>query len=199
MSRSFGPGGAWGISGEGGLLSLPYDQQVLYSMVKGDSAGDAASVSGITIVDGPTNGIWGAQNKVSGVKMLSPWFYGTDAFPFVSHIDHTFCFAGDEVFMPAFAGYQGEDMTITSCFAGTSKIRSSREAGGGWNRRRATARWWMTSTSRPTTTTTGFLPRRCSRLLFRCGWTTASRAPGIRTRHTRMFESREISRGRSSR
>ena len=129
--RIMGPGVLSGDLWRGeDLLSLPYDQQVLYSMVKGDSAGDAASVSGITIVDGPTNGIWGGANKVSGVKMLSPWFYGTDAFPFVSHIDHTFCFAGDEVFMPAFAGYQGEDMTITSCFAGTSN--NTVFAGGWW-------------------------------------------------------------------
>jgi hypothetical protein len=129
--RIIGPGVLSGDLWKGeDLLSLPYDQQVLYSMVKGDSSGDAASVSGITILDGPSNGIWGGANNVSGVKMLSPWFFGTDAFPFVSHIDHTFCFAGDEVFMPAYAGYEGENMTITSCFAGTSN--NTVFAGGWW-------------------------------------------------------------------
>jgi len=129
--RIMGPGVLSGDLWKGeDLLSLPYDQQVLYSMVKGDSSGDAASVSGITILDGPSNGIWGGANNVSGVKMVSPWFFGTDAFPFVSHIDHTFCFAGDEVFMPAYAGYEGENMTITSCFAGTSN--NTVFAGGWW-------------------------------------------------------------------
>jgi hypothetical protein len=112
------------------ISAYPYDIQVKFAMVTGDSSGDATSVSGITILDGPSNGIWGGANNVSGVKMLSPWFYGTDAFPLVSHIDHTFCFGGDEVFMPAYAGYQGENMTVTSCFAGTSN--NTVFAGGWW-------------------------------------------------------------------
>ena len=112
-------------------MVLPYDQQILYSAIKGDFAGgDAAIVSGITIVDTPTNGIWGGVTDVYGVKLLSPWFYGTDAFPGVSHIDHTFCFGGDEVFMPGYAGFQGEEMTITSSFAGTSN--NTVFAGGWW-------------------------------------------------------------------
>jgi hypothetical protein len=112
------------------LQGLPYDQQILYSGIKGDSGGNGTTVSGITILDTPSNGIWGGANNVHGVKLISPWFYGTDAFPFISHIDNTFCFAGDEVFMPAYAGYQGEDMTITSCFAGTSN--NTVFAGGWW-------------------------------------------------------------------
>ena len=112
------------------LAALPYNQQILYSGIKGDSAGNAATVSGITILDTPSNGIWGGANNVHGVKLITPWFYGTDAFPFVSHIDHTFCFGGDEVFMPAYAGYQGENMTVTSCFAGTSN--NTVFAGGWW-------------------------------------------------------------------
>ena len=112
------------------ILPFPYDLQVQFSMIKGDFTGNAATVSGITILDGPGNGIWGAANSVSNVKMLSPWFYGTDAFPAVSHIDNTFCFAGDEVFMPAYAGFQGDNMTITSCFAGTSN--NTVFAGGWW-------------------------------------------------------------------
>ena len=80
--RIMGPGVLSGDLWKGeDLLSLPYDQQVLYSMVKGDSAGDAASVSGITIVDGPSNGIWGARTtsrarrcclRGSLGRMLSP-------------------------------------------------------------------------------------------------------------------------------
>jgi hypothetical protein len=129
--RIMGPGVLSGDLWKGeDLQSLPYDQQVLYSGIKGDSAGDAVTVSGITILDTPSNGIWGGANSVSGVKLITPWFYGTDAFPFVSHIDHTFCFGGDEVFMPAYAGYQGENMTVTSCFAGTTN--NTVFAGGWW-------------------------------------------------------------------
>jgi hypothetical protein len=112
------------------LAGLPYNQQILYSGIKGDSTGSGTTVSGITILDTPSNGIWGGANNVHGIKLISPWFFGTDAFPFVSHIDHTFCFNGDEVFMPGLAGYEGENMTITSCFAGTSN--NTVFAGGWW-------------------------------------------------------------------
>ena len=130
--RVMGPGVLSGDLWKGeDLLSLPYNQQIQYSAIKGDfNARDTATVSGITIVDTPTNGIWGGATNVYSVKLLSPWFYGTDSFPGVSHIDHTFCFAGDEVFMPAYTGFQGDDMTITSSFAGTSN--NTVFAGGWW-------------------------------------------------------------------
>jgi hypothetical protein len=48
----------------------------------------------------------------------------------VAHIDHSFCFNGDEVFTPQYAGAQGEDVTITSSFAGTSN--NTVFAGGYW-------------------------------------------------------------------
>jgi len=112
------------------LQGLPYNQAILYSGIKGDKFGSAATVSGITILDTPSSGIWGGATNVHGIKLISPWFFGTDSFPFISHIDNTFCFAGDEVFMPAYAGYQGQNMTVTSCFAGTSN--NTVFAGGWW-------------------------------------------------------------------
>jgi hypothetical protein len=129
--RIMGPGVLSGDLWRGeDLQGLPYQQQLLYAGIKGDLSGNGATVSGITILDTPTNGIWGGANNVHGIKLISPWFFGTDAFPGVSHIDNTFCFNGDEVFMPAYAGYQGENMTVTSCFAGTSN--NTVFAGGWW-------------------------------------------------------------------
>ena len=92
-----------------------------YAMIKGDVNGfNGASVRGITIVDTPAYGFFGGVLDADSVKLLSPWWAGTDAFPAVVHIDHTFCFSGDEAFRPHDAGRQGEDVTITHSFVGTS-------------------------------------------------------------------------------
>jgi hypothetical protein len=62
--------------------------------------------------------------------MLSPWFYSTDGFQNVSHVDHSFVFIGDNVFMPMWAGQQGENVTYTASFAATTL--NSVFAGGYW-------------------------------------------------------------------
>jgi hypothetical protein len=61
----------------------------------------------------------GAKN-VSEVKLLSPWFYATDGFQGVSHVDQSFAFVGDNVFSTGAAGVQNDNVTITASFAGTS-------------------------------------------------------------------------------
>jgi hypothetical protein len=92
-----------------------------YAMVKGDIEGaNGATMSGVTIVDTPAYGFFGGVVETMSVKLISPWWAGTDAFPGVPHIDHTFCFSGDEAFRPHDAGRQGEDVTITHSFVGTS-------------------------------------------------------------------------------
>lgn len=113
------------------VQSLPSNQFSSYAMVTGDFyGGDGASVSGITIVDSPGYAFYGGATNVYGVKVLSPWFYGTDAFLGVSHIDHIFCFNGDEVFTPQWAGVQGDNATITSSFVATAN--NTVFAGGYW-------------------------------------------------------------------
>jgi hypothetical protein len=110
---------------------LPYDEFTDYAMIRGDwFGGNGARVSGLTIVDTPGNAFFSGADHVSGVKILSPWFYGTDAFQAVSHIDHTFCFNGDEVFTPGWAGVQGQNITYTSSFVGTTN--NAVFAGGYW-------------------------------------------------------------------
>ncbi len=110
---------------------LPFNQFTNYVMITGDFyGGNGASVRGITIVDTPAYSFFGGASNVSGVKILSPWFFGTDAFQGVSHVDHSFCFNGDNVFMPMWAGVQNDNVTITSSFAGTSN--NSVFAGGYW-------------------------------------------------------------------
>ena len=113
------------------VSKLPFNQYTKYAMITGDFyGGNGADVRGITIVDTPAYPFFGAANEVSSIKVLSPWVPGTDGLPGVAHIDHTFCFTGDEAFMPAWAGVQGDDVTITSSFVGTTN--NTCLAGGYW-------------------------------------------------------------------
>ena len=100
---------------------LPFDQQLDFAMIRGDwYPGNAASVQGITILASPTYNFFSGAKHVSGVKLLSPWFYATDGFQGVSHVDQSFAFVGDNVFSTGAAGVQNDDVTVTSSFAGTS-------------------------------------------------------------------------------
>jgi hypothetical protein len=100
---------------------LPFNQFLDYSMIEGDwFGGDAATVSGITIVDSPGYNFFSGATRAYDVKILSPWFFSTDGFQNVSHIDQSFVFNGDNAFTPGTAGLQNENVTITSSFAGTS-------------------------------------------------------------------------------
>src|SRR5262249_47928837 len=85
---------------------------------------------GVTIVDSPTYNFFGGAEIVDGVKVISPWFYSTDGFQGVSHVDRSFIFNGDNAFAPMWAGVHGDDVTITRSFAGTSN--NSVFAGGYW-------------------------------------------------------------------
>jgi hypothetical protein len=110
---------------------LPFDQRKNYMMITGDFyGGNAASVRGITIVDSPSYNFFGGATNVHSVKLLSPWFYSTDGFQGVSHIDQSFAFVGDNVFTPMWAGTQNQNVTYTSSFVGTSN--NSVFAGGYW-------------------------------------------------------------------
>jgi hypothetical protein len=100
---------------------LPFDQQLDFVMVRGDwYPGNAASVQGITILASPVYNFFSGATNVSDVKLLSPWFYSTDGFQGVSHVDQSFAFVGDNVFSPGAAGNQNQNVTVTSSFAGTS-------------------------------------------------------------------------------
>jgi hypothetical protein len=102
--------------------TLPFDQQLDFAMIRGDwFPGNAASVQGITILASPQYNFFSGATNVSGVKVLSPWFYSTDGFQGVSHVDHSFIFNGDNAFAPGAAGVQNDNVTITSCFGGTTE------------------------------------------------------------------------------
>jgi len=105
-----------------GISAYPFDIWVKFAMITGDwSGGDAATVSGVTILASPGYNFFGGAHTVSNVKVLSPWFYSTDGFQGVSHVDHSFIFNGDNAFAPGAAGVQNDNVTITSCFGGTTE------------------------------------------------------------------------------
>jgi hypothetical protein len=130
--RIMGPGVLSGDLWTGeSINSLPFDQFTKYVMITGDwFGGDGARVQDITIVDSPGYNFFGGAESVYSVKVLSPWFFSTDGFPGVSHVDHTFIFNGDNAFGVGSAGLQGDDATITSSFAGTTN--NSVFTGGYW-------------------------------------------------------------------
>ena len=132
--RIMGPGilsGDLWIAEQVGPGALPFDQSLDYAMIHGDFfGGDGASVEGITIVDSPGYNFFGGVTHADGVKVLSPWFYSTDGFQGVSHVDRSFIFNGDNAFAPMWAGWQNDNVTITRSFAGTTN--NSVFAGGYW-------------------------------------------------------------------
>jgi hypothetical protein len=104
------------------ISAYPFDIWVKFAMITGDwFGGDAATVSGVTILASPAYNFFGGANTVSNVKVLSPWFYSTDGFQGVSHVDHSFIFNGDNAFGTGTAGLQNDNVTITSCFGGTTE------------------------------------------------------------------------------
>ena len=126
-----GPGILSGDLWQGENIGATFEERLNYTMIYGDwNAGNNARVSGITIVDSPGYNFFGGARYVSGLKILSPWFYSTDAFQGVSHVDHVFCFNGDNIFTPGWAGVQGENVTYTSSFVSTAL--NSVFSGGYW-------------------------------------------------------------------
>jgi hypothetical protein len=114
-----------------GAAVLPFNEFLNYAMITGDFyGGDHAVVEGITIVDAPGYNFFGGARRVSGIKIFSPWFYSTDAFNGVSHVDHSFVFNGDNIFAPSWAGVAGESVTYTACFVATAL--NSVFTGGYW-------------------------------------------------------------------
>jgi hypothetical protein len=104
------------------ISAYPFNIWVKFAMVTGDwVGGDAATVSGVTLLASPGYNFFGGANTASNVKVLSPWFYSTDGFQGVSHVDHSFIFNGDNAFAPSVAGLQNDNVTITSCFGGTTE------------------------------------------------------------------------------
>jgi hypothetical protein len=132
--RIMGPGVLSGDlwTGESvGASALPFQEFADYAMIHGDwFGGDGATLQGITIVDSPGYNVFGGVTDVSEVKILSPWFFSTDGFPGVGHVDHTFVFNGDNALGVGSAGLQGDDATVTHSFAGTTN--NSVFAGGYW-------------------------------------------------------------------
>jgi hypothetical protein len=132
--RIMGPGilsGDLWLAEQVGPGALPFDQSLEYAMIHGDFfGGNGATVEGITILDSPGYNFFGGVTHAAGVKVLSPWFYSTDGFQGVSHVDRSFIFNGDNAFAPMWAGWQNDNVTITRSFAGTSN--NSVFAGGYW-------------------------------------------------------------------
>jgi hypothetical protein len=102
------------------VQSLPFNQTVGYAMVSGDWGGKNATVQNITVVDSPAYNFYGGIHSVTGVKLLSPWYYSTDGFQGVNHVDQVFAFVGDNVFFPIWAGIGNDGVTVTNSFAGNS-------------------------------------------------------------------------------
>ena len=113
------------------VKDVGFPEYYKYAMITGDINGfDGATVRGITIIDTPAYAFFGGVIEAEGVKLISPWWAGTDAFVGVCHIDHCLCFSGDEAFLPDETGRQGEDFTITHSFVGTTN--NTCLAGGYW-------------------------------------------------------------------
>ncbi len=113
------------------IQALPtFDQVVDYAMVRGDWGGNNGTVEGITIVDSPTYNFFAGTNSATNVKLLSPWYYSTDGFQAVNHVDQVFAFVGDNVFFPIWAGIGNDNVTVTNSFAGTTG--NSVFCGGFW-------------------------------------------------------------------
>jgi hypothetical protein len=103
------------------VQALPSFTDIMqYAMIKGDWGGNNATVEGITIVDSPTYNFFAGTHSAKNVKLLSPWYYSTDGFQVVNHVDQSFAFVGDNVFFPAWAGVANDDVTVTNSFAGTT-------------------------------------------------------------------------------
>jgi hypothetical protein len=114
-----------------GAQALPFDEFLNYAMIRGDYfGGNGATVRGVTILDSPGYNFFGGAEIVEGIKVISPWWFSTDGFPGVSHVDHCFIFNGDNSFAPGSAGIQNDDATITSSFGGTTN--NSVFTGGYW-------------------------------------------------------------------
>jgi hypothetical protein len=104
-----------------GSSALPFFEFLNYAMITGTFfGGNHAIVEGITIVDAPGYNFFGGAERVSDVKIFSPWFYSTDAFQGIPHVDHSFVFNGDNIFTPDWAGVTNENVTFTSCFVATA-------------------------------------------------------------------------------
>jgi hypothetical protein len=104
------------------ISAYPFDIWVKFAMITGDwYGGDAATVSGVTLLASPAYNFFGGATHASNVKILSPWFYSTDGFQGVSHVDQSFIFNGDNAFATGTAGLQNDNVTITSCFGGTTE------------------------------------------------------------------------------
>jgi len=132
--RIMGPGILSGDLWKGenvGSGALPFDDFLDYAMVRGDYfGGNGATVRGVTILDSPGYNFFGGAEIVEGIKVISPWWFSTDGFPGVSHVDHCFIFNGDNSFAPSSAGIQNDDATITASFGGTTN--NSVFTGGYW-------------------------------------------------------------------
>ena len=109
---------------------LPFEEKKRYMMIRGDWAGNNAAVEGITIVASPSFNFFAGTRTASNVKLLSPWYYSTDGFQAVNHVDQSFAFVGDNVFFPMWAGVGKDHVTVTNSFAGTTN--NSVFVGGFW-------------------------------------------------------------------
>ncbi len=113
------------------INALPtFNEKMAYAMVYGDWGGNNGTVEGVTIVASPTYNFRGGTRSATNVKLLSPWYYSTDGFQAVNHVDQSFAFIGDNVFFPAWAGVGNDNVTITNSFAGTTN--NSVFNGGFW-------------------------------------------------------------------
>jgi hypothetical protein len=97
---------------------LPFNEFITYCMVYGDGPGNSCSVQGITMVASPAYNIHYVY-CATGVKVLSPWYYGTDGF-YALHTDQCFAFNGDNTFFPLWYYAGSENVTIVNSFGGNT-------------------------------------------------------------------------------
>lgn len=100
----------------------PWPAPLDYALVTGDWASvNVSLIQGVTFVNSPTFNISAGVDQVTGVKLLSPWYWSTDGFQSgVSRVDQSFAFVGDNVFFPTWAGLHNNDVVVTNCFAGST-------------------------------------------------------------------------------
>ena len=112
------------------IQKLTFEERLPYTMLRADWNGrNMARVKSITIVAAPFYNFWSISDVYS-VKELSPWHYEVGGFESVNHVDQSFSFVGDNVFVTAYAGLNQDNITITNSFAGNTN--NSVICGGFW-------------------------------------------------------------------
>jgi len=126
--KIIGPGVLSGEMWSGEMLDvIGDDKEYEYIAILGDYgvANIGNHLEGVTIVNTPRYCTFGGLNVIRNVKLLSPWYWGTDGFyVFPDRIMHEgliedcLAFVGDDIFFPR--ENAGGNITIRNCLVGTT-------------------------------------------------------------------------------